>query len=207
MNPTLEAILAQLTQMNAQTQAQLTQINQSNTQTQNQLTQIDRRFDQSDTKLDQMNQRFNQVGTLGKTHRAEPQEPIVPRYEPSSNPLSLSQPEPYRIDTPRFEPITFKPITYEPITLSLPTPVTPDFSQFSISQTPLTTPLVHQDDLEEEIYEADPSLVEEYEDNESIEDLEEEIPIGDLELGVNPELVNPVETQLEVNPELVESEV
>jgi len=33
--------------------------------------------------------------------------------------------------------------------------------------------LVHQDDLEEEIYEADPSLVEKYEDNKSIEDLEE----------------------------------
>jgi len=147
-----------------------------------------------------MNYRFNQVGTLGKTHRAEPQEPIVPRYEPSNNPLSLSQPEPYRIDTPRFEPITFKPIAYKSITLSLPTPVTPDFSQFSWRQTSPTTPLVHQDDLEEEIYEADPSLVEEYKDDEPIVDLEEETPIED------PEVVDYNQTPIEINPELVESE-
>ena len=57
--------------------------------------------------------------------------------------------------------------------------------------------MVHQDDLEEEIYKADPSLVEEYEDEESIEELEE-YPIED------PGLVDYDQTQIEDHPILVE---
>jgi len=114
------------------------------------------------------------------------------------SPVSHSQPEPHRINTPRFEPST----SQEP--LSQPTPSTPVISQFFLSQPLLTTLLVHQNDLEKEIYEADVSLVDEYEEE------EEEIPIEDLELvdpdpthtKANPELVNPVDTRTEANQEL-----
>jgi len=218
MDPNFEAIMNQLAQLTTQMNQAITQINTKLDQAKDQLTQltqsqnqmnhrsnqVDQRFDQATTRINQLTTSFDQVGdrlgTLDKTHRAEP---IT--YEPSSNPLSLSQPEPYRIDIPRFEPITFepitfKPITYEPIALSLPIPVILDLSQFFISQTPLTTPLVHQDDLEEEIYEANPSLVEEHEDNESIEDLEE-YPIED------PGLVDYDQTQIETNLDIVDPEV
>jgi len=43
----------------------------------------------------------------------------------------------------------------------------------SLNRPTLTTPLVHQDAIEEEVYEADVSLVNEYKE-------EEEIPIADL---------------------------
>jgi len=64
--------------------------------------------------------------------------------------------------------------------------------------------LVHPNDLEEEIYEADPSLVEEYEEE------EEKFPIEDLELVESIdiqveaflELIDPDHTQIVVNPEL-----
>jgi len=75
-------------------------------------------FDQRNKMFDQLIQSNNQmthridplddkIGTLNKANSTtpspyNPQEPIVPRYEPSSNLLSLSHPEPYTIDTPRF---------------------------------------------------------------------------------------------------------
>jgi len=71
--------------------------------------------------------------------------------------------------------LRYKPsISQEP--LNQPTPTIPDTSQFFLSQTPPTTPLVHKNDIEEEVYEADVSLVDEYEEE------EEELPIKDLEL-------------------------
>jgi len=182
MDPNFEAFIKS---MNDQIVTQLiTQINQSNTQLNHKLDQLIQSSNQAIHSFDQVE---DQLGTLGKTHRVEPlpyepQESIVPRYEPSSNPLSLSQPKPYKISTPSCEP---------------------SIGPFFFSQPPLTTPLVHQDDLEDEIYEADESLVNEYEE-------EEEFPIEDLELvesidiqvEATLELVDPDHTHIEVDPEL-----
>jgi len=98
------------------------------------------------------------------THRSEPisyepKEPITPRYQPNVSQVSLSQPEPIRISAlyqnSRFSQV--HPSQLNPIP-SRPTPVTPDTSQFLISQPTLTISLIHKDDVKEEIHMTDLKL-------------------------------------------------
>ena len=131
------------------------------------------------------------------THRSaplsyEPREPITRKYQSSTSQVSLSQLEPHRISTPKYEPSS------EPLPLRQPEPTRisvhnqkPGPSQFSPSRPSPTIPEIDKAYINAEVYEADASLVDEYEG-------EEETPLVDLELA------DPVDAQVETNPELVD---
>ena len=131
------------------------------------------------------------------THRSaplsyEPREPITPKYQPSTSHASPSQLEPHRISIPKYEPSS------EPLSLRQPEPTRssthnqrPEPNQFPASRHSPTILEIHKAYINMEVYEADVSLVDEYEG-------EDDTPLEDREL------VDPIGTQVEANLELVD---